>query len=244
MRQAVKLFIIWMLASLTVSTSFAWAQPSQTKDSDFPSAPDTGTPENDSSPGGTRIDKNSSCKPTKKALTSLLSVGDFTLSEYPSFWFYIPYTPEEIKDIEFILKDESSRVLYQTFVKLTDKPGIIKIALPPEQKYSLEIQKNYNWSLNVKCVSNTSARTDLVLNGAIRRLSNNPELENKLRQVKSEEYLVYIENYIYYDAVTNLASLYQSNLENNKFKEAWNNLLVTLGRKDLIGEPIVNSSLR
>lgn len=233
-----------MLASLIAYSSLISAQPSQTENSEIPSAPDTGAPESDSSPGGTRIDKNSTCKQTKKNLTSLLSIGDFTLSEYPTFWFYIPYYPEELKEIEFIVKDKNAEkltIVYQDFIQLTDRPGIVKISIPSQSKYSLEIQKNYNWELRVTCVSNLNNHPDIIIAGEIRRLPTDPELEKQLRTTESEKYLVYIDRYIYYDAVTHLASLYQSNPNNEQLKKDWENLLEILGKKDLVDEPIVNA---
>jgi Domain of Unknown Function (DUF928) len=233
-------FIPIILTNMIFYSSLVLANSSQQRTSDIPSAPDTGTPESESSPGGTRIDKNSTCKPTTKSLTSLLAVGDFTLSEYPSFWVYIPYTSEEIDYLEFTLEDNSeSRPLYRTAIQLTDKPGIIKIPIPSEKKYALAPQNNYNWNLVVYCTPNQTNTPDIILNDSIRRLPVTLQLQEQLNAVKSEEYLVYIDRYIYYDAVTNLAALRIVNSTSDRLHQAWVNLLELLGRKELVGEPIV-----
>jgi hypothetical protein len=41
--------------------------------------------------------------------------------------------------------------------------------------------------------------------------------------------------------VTNLAELHFANTDNSQLNNAWANLLQTLGRKELIQEPLVNS---
>ena len=62
-----------------------------------------GTP----TPATTRGDTWANCPKTPKPLTALLANNgsDFTLSEYPTFWFYIPYAPERIGYMEFLLLD-------------------------------------------------------------------------------------------------------------------------------------------
>jgi hypothetical protein len=234
--QTIKLFfkVALIIANLFAYHTLVWAQ-----ESDLPQAPDTGTPENNSSPGGTRIDKNSTCKKTQKTLTSLLGIGDFTLSKYPTFWFYIPYSSQEISYLEFTLKDTAElRTIYRTSIELTDKPGIIHISIPNEDRYGLELQTNHNWELKVYCVSKQKNQPDIILNGSIRRIPINLQLENQLKNTK-EEYSVYMNNYIYYDAVTNLAAFYLANSNDIKLTNTWNNLLELLGKKELIGESLV-----
>jgi Domain of Unknown Function (DUF928) len=237
-------FIPIILTSVIFYSLLVLAESSQQGTSNLPSPPDTGTPEGEISPGGTRIDKNSTCQTTKKSLTSLLAVGDFTLSEYPSFWFYIPYTSEEINYLEFTLKDTLEyKTLYRTAIQVTDKPGIIKIPIPSEEKYALAPQNNYNWNLVVYCTPNQTNVPDIILNGSIRRLPVTSQLKEQLNAVKSEEYLVYIDHYIYYDAVTNLVALRIANSNSDRLNRAWGKLLELLGRKELVGEPIVDISL-
>ena len=101
-------------------------QYQQEPDYDLPDVPaDVGTPESDSTPGGTRTgeDAHSTCKKTKKPLTSLLAEDtmDFTLSEYPTFWFFVPHSPEEIRTIEFVLKDSTNQTIYRQLLKLGEK---------------------------------------------------------------------------------------------------------------------------
>jgi hypothetical protein len=209
--------------------------------SDLPPAPDTGTTEDDSKPGGTRTDRETTCNATEKPLTSLLAMGDFTLSQYPTFWFYVPFTAEEVSHIAFVLKEiPEDKTTYQASIQLSDRPGIIKIAIPSEEKYALTLQKNYRWHLIVYCTPQRVDKPDIALMGWIRRVSMTSQLKNQLAMVNSREYITYIEHYIYYDAVTELATLQLTYPGEARFHRDWNHLLELLGRKELIGEPFAD----
>jgi hypothetical protein len=237
-------FVALVLTNLIYNCG-AIATPDLAKPSDPPPAPDTGTIEGESAPGGTRIDKNSKCKQTEKNLVSLLSVGDLTISEYPTFWFYIPYNSEEISNLEFVLKKTSEpTIIYRTSVRLFERAGIIKISIPTQEKYALALQENYNWNFSVYCATNQSDRPNIVLNGSLRRIPISTQLNAQLKTERSPVYRVYMDNYIYYDAITNLAASYLSDPNNKELINDWNKLLEVLGRKQLVGEPIVRSSVQ
>jgi hypothetical protein len=71
----------------------------------------------------------------------------------------------------------------------------------------------------------------------------NSKLENQLNSGKYQEYIVYRENGIWYDAITNLAELYSANPENRELAQAWANLLESLGYAWVVQEPFVKSDL-
>jgi len=209
-----------------------------------PKPPDTGTPSGDPTPGTTRPE--ATCKETSKPLTALLANNgsDFTVSEYPTFLFYVPYAPEEISSIEFLLLDKTERTtIYQTSVKVTDKPGIIQVKIPANPKYALKLNEDYRWRLNLDCKPDTTVEPDQVLNGWVRRISMTPQLENRLKSVKLQEYIAYREHRIWYDAIRNLAELHSANPENHEYRRDWAELLASLGYAWVVQEPFVNSEL-
>ena len=219
-----------LVSQLTYSTLVA-AQ------GELPQAPDTGTPQGNPTPGGTRPE--ATCQQTKQPLTALVANNgkDFTLSAHPTFWFYIPYSSEEVSYLEFALKDpQEFKTVYRTAVELTE-PGIIKLAIPQETKYALELEKDYSWDLILYCNSSEN-EPDQVLKGWVRRVAN-PQLET----INPQDYSAYINNNIWYDAINNLAEIHFSNLDNTQLNAAWTDLLETLGRQELAQEPFVNSVL-
>lgn len=246
--------LVLTLASLLTSFKSVAVELTQQKSFELPEllalpeVPPNGTPEGDSSPGGSRNpDLDKACRKSNKPLISLLAANngrDFTSSPYPSFWFNIPYSSQEMRYIEFALKDmQANKMIYRTAVKLTEEPGIIKITLPQQEQYSLEIEKDYQWDFKVYCASNQTEQPDEFLQGWIRRLAVNAPLKNQLESVKPREYIAYIDNDLLYDAVTNLAALRLANPENPQLRNAWTNLLDSLGWKELASEPLVNSTL-
>ena len=214
--------------------------------SEEPVPPDTGTPDGSTTPGGTR--PGEICPNTQKPLTAIFANNgsDFTISEYPTFWFYIPYSSQQVGYIEFLLVDaEKSRTVYETAVRLIDKPGIIKITIPNKPEYTLETDKDYRWRLNLDCEK--EIRTEpklLVVEGWIRRVPITSELENQLEAVKPQFYSAYKESGIWYDAIANLAQLHFANPNDQELSAAWTELLNMLQLNWLSGEePLVDSEL-
>ncbi|MGK7898346.1 MAG: DUF928 domain-containing protein, partial [Xenococcus sp. (in: cyanobacteria)] len=194
-----------------------------------PKPPDTGTPSGNTTPGTTRPE--TACPKTSKPLTAIVANQgqDFTLEEYPTFLFYIPYTPQQISEIEFLILNETqTKTIYHSSIKLNDRPGIIKLKLPPETLNSLQVNNTYPWRFNLDCQPDNTIAPDLVLKGWIRRISLNSEVENQLKLAKSQEYLVYQNHSIWYDAIANLAELYFNNPEDKEITEAWTDTLQLL----------------
>ena len=76
-----------------------------------PKPPNTGTPSGNPRPGTTRPETN--CPQTPQPLTALVANNgrDLTYSKFPTIWFYIPYTSEQISEMEFFLFDANSPIL-------------------------------------------------------------------------------------------------------------------------------------
>lgn len=206
-----------------------------------PEPPQTGTPEGAPTPAGTRPENN--CAETSKPLTALLANNgsDFTVSEYPTFLFYIPDSPQQIDYMEFLLQDaQQNRTVYHKAVKLTDKAGIIKISLPANPEYALKVNENYRWHFNLKlnCADSYS-----VVQGWIRRVPITSQLKNKLQAVSSQKYLAYQEEGIWYDAIANLANLHFANPNNQELNLTWTKLMESLNLPWVSEEPLVNIEL-
>ncbi|MDZ8188453.1 MAG: DUF928 domain-containing protein [Nostoc sp. ChiSLP02] len=162
-----------------------------------------------------------------------------TVSEYPIFWFYIPNLPPNLHSAEFVLLNEIEDDIYRSRLTLPEKPGVISISLPQQPKYSLDVDKKYHWYLKVYCNDLRKTSGYFYIDGLVQRVALTQKLESQLKAVKPREYIAYIDNGIWYDAITNLASLRSSNLQNDTLQKDWANLLKSVGLQDIAEEPIV-----
>jgi len=92
------------------------------------------------------------CPAIKKPMTALVpptNIG-LTISERPTFWFYIPYQSTSRNLVEFLLLNDKNHVVDQTTYPLTSTPGIISITLS-QNAPRLENGKKYNWVLSFIC---------------------------------------------------------------------------------------------
>ncbi|MCT7973622.1 DUF928 domain-containing protein [Laspinema olomoucense] len=202
---------------------------------------DPGTPRGTSEPAGSRPE--STCPPTETPLTAINhgNESDFTLGEYPIFFFYNPYSPENLDLIEFSLYDKGERrTIYKTQIEPSENPGIIQLRLPEEADYALEVNQTYRWYLTAYCSERRTDGPDVEINGWIHRKPMTEELEAALKNPSIPQYITYMNEGIWYDAVSLVGQSYASNPQNQAFKEAWENLLQALGREHLSQEPLIN----
>ena len=197
-----------------------------------PKPPNTGTPSGNPRPGTTRPETN--CPQTPQPLTALVANNgsDLTFSEFPTIWFYIPYTPKQISKMEFFLFDANERrTLYRTSIAPAEKSGMIKVPIPAQPGYALKLNQTYRWRFNLDCQPDTSVEPDLVVDGWIKRisasLSNNQSISNL------QDYYAQRDRGIWYDAIDGLAELYLANPEEPDVKAAWSELLEMLDIQDI-----------
>ncbi|MDJ0732594.1 MAG: DUF928 domain-containing protein [Nostocaceae cyanobacterium] len=215
--------------TFTLTTIIAYphlvsAENNNQDNSQLPPPPDTGTPVGNSTPGGTRPQEN--CPSTKLPLRALIANNgkDFTVAKFPTFLFYIPYNPSDIKYIEFALTNpQELKTIYRTAIKYK-QPGIIKISIPQDEKYALALNKDNRWHLTVYCNANQSDEPDKVLTGWVRRIPIESTLANQLKTQASKKYKVYLNNQVYYDGIHHLAEAYFANTHNRELSNAWNKL--------------------
>jgi hypothetical protein len=226
----VTVLAIALLPSYT-SASFAgnfapeWTQPRSPASAQLLPPPDCSIPDGQRTPGGTVAGGPEACKRTDKSLTALVpeNAQGLTTAEHPSFWFYIPYAPEDIRFIEFSLHDRNdTTTLYQTSLQLTKTPGVISISLPPSPEHSLKLNESYHWRLIVNCDRKETSENVLELDGWVTRVQQSPNQA------------------IWYDELTNLAKRYLSNPQNPEFKKAWIELLKSVGLEELEQERLVS----
>lgn len=217
--------------------------PSQSKPPKFP---DNGAPIGRRK-GGTSRD---GCTPLNTPITALVpgeEIADesksfltFTISEYPTFWFFVPELPNNAVIGEFILQDEDGKNIYKTSLSLPRKASTIGIKLPSHNSQSaLKIEKNYQWYFKVFCGNPQEKSEYFYVNAWIQRVPLNSNLESQLKRTQSREYTTYALNQIWQDALTNLATLRRSDPNSNLFTEDWTLLLKDVGLAEFATAPIV-----
>ncbi len=228
------LAITLALASMTIFPASAQSLP------DPPSAP---PPAGHPTPEGTfgpppqckRTPKELNALIPEKELGSLLKGQGFTTSQYPNFWVYVPYAPEDIYSGEFSLHNRKGHTLYQTYFSLHKTPGIVSIPLPLDPKNALEEGKFYHWYFTLNCGSNKNSKPDLVkVDGWVKRVALTPDYEDQINTAQPD---------IWYDALTRLANLRLTSPQDDNLKNDWKNLLNSVGLDKLVQEQLVSPVL-
>ncbi len=170
-------------------------------------------------------------------------VGGSTTAEYPTFWFYVPYSLSAELTAEFVLQNDTGQNIYR--ISSTDfsaaevSPGIISISLPSTIA-PLEVGKVYKWYFKLNC----GMETPMYVQGGIERIPLNSNLANQLAKATPQQQAeLYIKNNVWYDAVNTITQVYRTNPTDNNSKSAWINLLRSLGLEDIAVNPGVSISI-
>lgn len=201
--------------------------------------PSRGAPGNRRKGAGVRDSCPKLANPEEE-LTALVPGTNLGLavSERPTFWFYVPYSPNNRLAVEFSLRDRQGKNLYQQIFPLMETPGIVSIALP-ETVSPLEIDELYRWRFAVIC--NPNNRTgDLSVEGAVERSPLTPELRNHLEKATPQERIaIYAENGFWYDALTNLVELRRTKPQDRILQQDWTDLWQQVRLESIANKPIV-----
>ena len=205
--------------------------------------PNNGTPSGRRKGGGSR----DGCPRLNKSITALVP-GDqtnntsflaSTVAEYPTVWIYVPKLPTNISSGEFLFQDEQGNNIWRTAIALPRKAGAIGITLPPNPQSALKINKKYQWYFKVYCGAAQNTSDYFYVNASLQRVALTPDMENKLKTAKSREYIVYTNNLIWYDAVTNLADMRRADPASHVLVEDWTKLLKAVGLEEFAQDPIL-----
>ncbi|MEM6400675.1 MAG: DUF928 domain-containing protein [Cyanobacteria bacterium P01_D01_bin.116] len=167
------------------------------------------------------------------------NVWGLTTQASPQFPFYVPFTEKDSLPTEFLLRDEESKeIIYQSVVKLPNKPGVINISLPKTVK-PLEENKNYRWYFNIYCETQKPIPS-LRVEGVVRRVKLSEELATKINAAKPRDQVeLYAAEGIWFNAINTLTKLREQEPENKEFVENWQSLLESIKLSDISEQPLV-----
>ncbi|MFP5269886.1 DUF928 domain-containing protein [Coleofasciculus sp.] len=172
-----------------------------------------------------------------------------TVSDYPTFWVYVPYGSDKVSSGEFSIQ-QGENDIYRTTFKLPATPGIVSVTVPTTEK-PLEIGQTYRWYFEMSCPSSAQsqqAATRLApasLTGFVRRVAQSAELEAELNLSKNplERVAAYARHDVWYDMFSELAQLRLEYPENATLESIWLELLgdERIGLQEIEQEPIAGS---
>ncbi|WP_293031120.1 DUF928 domain-containing protein, partial [Moorena sp. SIO3I8] len=234
--------MIFAIIALTGKSTKLWAFPATSKANDLPLELNF-KPPNNGAPGNREDDgSRPGCPNVEKPFLALIPVTNWgeTVSEYPTFWLYIPYG---FGSVDLVLEDENTQEkIYQTKFNITDRPGIASFGLPLDAP-PLDLGRKYRWQFLFFCSDNQSY--DLSVDGIVKRVEKTSELISQLATAKTlrEQIIVYAENGLWYETLTELAKLRRANPQDAQIAADWAALFehrfVRYEGYDIISEPIV-----
>jgi Domain of Unknown Function (DUF928) len=201
------------------------------------SLPSNGTPTGRRKGGGRRDD---GCPNFSQPLTALVPGEEksneshlaYTVSNYPTFWIYIPQRPETVKYGEFSLQDKDGKKIYEAKLTLPKESGIIGIKVPNKPEYILQENHKYRWFFTLFCDEEKNSSVDI--DAWIQRVPLTPYLETQLKSFKT-----YGNNNIWYDTLTILAEKKLTNSNLPEAINAWMHLLKSVDLGELASTPII-----
>lgn len=175
--------------------------------------------------GGSRSD----CPSVDVPLTALVpqsNIGD-TITSYPTFWIYVPYTANQAPIGEFSLQDQERNDVYRAEFTLPAKPGLVSLTLP-DTVSALPLNQDYRWYFNLYC-SADKASSPIFVQGWVQRIAPTPLLEEQLADTPERPDIAYANNRVWFDAIAILANLRMASPDDEDLAEDWNALLNATG---------------
>lgn len=169
------------------------------------------------------------CRSTTKPLTLLAGSWGLeqTVSEYPTFWVYVPYSPNETTSGEFSIQDGEVD-MYRTTFQLPTSPGIVGLTLP-RSVAPLQPGKEYRWYVDINCPSLKPSRnvTPASVTGIVKRVVMPETLTQDLSTAKTpwQRTVSYAKHGVWFDTLTELAQLRLNQPQDNAARQAWIELL-------------------
>lgn len=163
-----------------------------------------------------------------------------TVSEHPTFFWYIP--PTTAKTVEFSLSDKNEKEVYKTSFAITGQPGVISISLPTTATLTpLALNELYQWKFSLVCVEG-DASANIRRSGWVQRVAPSATLVSSLQKTAPRNRPnLYAAEGIWQEALTSLAELRRANPKDVRLEADWADLLKAVGLSKIAKDPILPS---
>src|SRR6478672_2435586 len=141
--------------------------------------------------------------------------------------------------MEFVLENENGDEVYKTRFVPDALQGVVSLEMPAfANVHPLEIGKEYHWMVTPIC--NSQYLEGSSTEGLIKRVNSTPEFTRQLQQATPQERLaLYINQRLWYDAVSTLAEMRRAQPQDLTLADAWVKLLDLAGLNNIAQAPIV-----
>jgi hypothetical protein len=158
---------------------------------------------------------------------------NLTVSDRPTFWFYLPERPSTENLVEFVLQDSEDRYVYKTvFTRSNPSPELISVTVP-EKSPALASSILYHWTLSIQCNPSHPSQVAFI-RGSIQKVAIAPALNTAIQSSAPDTAArLYTERGLWYDAMTVLAQTMQIKPVSPSTQQLWRQLLAQAGLAEL-----------
>ncbi|MEM7771182.1 MAG: DUF928 domain-containing protein [Cyanobacteria bacterium P01_A01_bin.37] len=156
---------------------------------------------------------------------------NLTALDHPSLLVYI--NNNEVSQLFLSVMGNEDGYDYQTVVPISEDSGILKIALPNDAP-PLLAGSIYQWSLAIVC-GESLRPDDPFVRGQIQRV----ELADAPRNTTIESVAFYVDNGVWYDAISTLADIRQVNAADVEVSSSWTALLGAVGLEEFASSTLL-----
>jgi hypothetical protein len=153
-----------------------------------------------------------------------------TASQLPTLLFYLPkiQSPTHVR-IEFVLRDENDRLVYERLLTSPGEAGIIALNLSSSATFAgLATDKPYNWYLSIIYDSLDRSRDDVV-EGWVKRVPLSETISRQLDHLSPiEQVKLYEKEQLLPEALSKLAELKRFSPEDQQLSQLWQDLISSL----------------
>lgn len=184
----------------------------------------------------------------QKFLTPLIpsDAMAFTLSEYPTFFWYVPEAESSEKNsakqpinLRFRMIDENQNIVYDKKLS-APSAGIMSHRLSPEDSEPLMANKQYYWMVQIICDPENPDGNPLI-DGWVERIPLTEELQAELANATEDTRpSIYAREGIWHEALTSLAQLRQKYPEDQTILSRWSEFLRSVSLGQFIEEPLIS----
>ncbi|HEY9834265.1 MAG TPA: DUF928 domain-containing protein [Stenomitos sp.] len=184
------------------------------------------------------------CFDKGRPLTALVPVGGGeTTAEYPTVFWYMPKMKAQeapAPEMEFTLRDANEQEIYSAKYPLpkyndgsVGTSGIMSLMVA--SPYPLKVGQEYKWQLRVMCDSQDPSGAEAqTVEGFIKRVAEDPELERRVQQADPEERIIlYAKANRWYEMLANLIALRRTRPNDPSLTDAWNKLFALVNLNDV-----------